>query len=279
MTTESALSGARTLLFVPGLRSERFDKALRSGADAVIVDLEDSVAPDQKAAAREAIAAAWTTLQAADVPVLVRINAAGAPHSEADLAWLSALPPPAGVMVPKAESAAGLAAARGHLPGVPIVPIIESAAGYLALREIAAAPGVVRLAVGHIDFMADTGIQCSADERELAPLRFAVAMATRVQGLSPAIDGVTTTLDDDARLAADTRRAVSFGFGGKLCIHPRQVSPVLSALTPAVDEVDWARRVVAADLAAAGAATQVDGRMVDVPVVLQARRILARVRS
>lgn len=279
MTTECALNDARTLLFVPGLRSERFDKALRSGADAVIVDLEDSVAPDQKAAAREAIAAVWTTLLAAGVPVLVRINAAGSPHNEADLAWLSALPPPAGVMVPKAESATGLAAVRGRLPGVPIVPIIESAAGYLALREIAAAPGVVRLAVGHIDFMADTGIQCSADERELAPLRFAVAMATRVQGLSPAIDGVTTSLDNDARLAADARRAASFGFGGKLCIHPRQVSPVLLALTPADDEVDWARRVVAADLAAAGAATQVDGRMVDVPVVLQARRILARVRS
>lgn len=279
MTTECALSDARTLLFVPGLRSGRFDKALRSGADAVIVDLEDSVAPDQKAAAREAVAAAWTTLLAAGMPVLVRINAAGSAHGEADLAWLSALRPPAGVMVPKAESAAGLAAVRGHLPGVPIVPIIESAAGYVALREIAAAPGVVRLAVGHIDFMADTGIQCSADERELAPLRFAVAMVTRVQGLAPAIDGVTTVLDDDARLAADTRRAASFGFGGKLCIHPRQVSPVLLALTPAGDEVDWARRVVAADLAAAGAATQVDGRMVDVPVVLQARRILARVRS
>ena len=135
-----------------------------------------------------------------------------------------------------------------------------------------------RLVIGHIDFMADTGIQCSAGEPELAPLRFAVAMATRLHRLAPAVDGVTVAVDDEAQLRVDTQRALRFGFGAKLCIHPRQVAIVHDAMAPSADDMDWARRVVAADATAGGAATQVDGRMVDLPVVLQAHRTLARAR-
>jgi citrate lyase subunit beta/citryl-CoA lyase len=156
------------------------------------------------------------------------------------------------------------------------VPLVESAAGWAALAEIAAAPAVVRLAVGHLDFMADTGIQCSEDEAELLPLRFAVTMQSRLCRLAPAIDGVTARFDDDERLRRDTRRALALGFGAKLCIHPRQVGVVHAALRPSAEEIAWARRVVAADAAAAGAAVQLDGRMVDAPVVLQARRVLGR---
>lgn len=274
-----ALSGARALLFVPGLRAERFEKAFSSGADAVILDLEDSVALDAKAAAREAILGAHAALSRAVVPVLVRINSPATEQGRADLEWLGSLPVSVGVMLPKAESAADVAAVRGRFSDAPVVPIIESAAGDAAVREIAASAGVVRLAVGHIDFMVDTGITCSSEEPELAPLRYAVAMATRLHGLAPAIDGVTTALDDESKLIADAQRAARFGFGGKLCIHPRQVALVQKTFTPAEEEVQWARRVVAADQAAGGAATQVDGRMVDVPVVLQARRILARARN
>ena len=108
------------------------------------------------------------------------------------------------------------------------------------------------------------------------PLRFAVAMATRLHRLAPAVDGVTVRIDDDERLRQDTQRALRFGFGGKLCIHPRQVAVVHDALAPSETEIDWARRVIAADAASGGAAVQLDGRMVDLPVVLQARRTLAR---
>ena len=132
--------------------------------------------------------------------------------------------------------------------------------------------------IGHIDFMADTGIQCSAGEPELASLRFAVAMATRLNRLAPAVDGVTVAIDDEAKLREDTARALRFGFGAKLCIHPRQVAIVHDVMAPSADDIDWAQRVIAADAAAGGAATQVDGRMVDLPVVLQARRTLARAR-
>ncbi|HRH89061.1 MAG TPA: CoA ester lyase [Rubrivivax sp.] len=276
MNTNDALAQARSLLFVPGNRPERFLKAAQSGADAVVLDLEDAVPLAQKDAARDAIGQQWAQLLALQVPLVVRINAADSAAWPADLAALARLPQLAAVMVPKAESAETLRQAHHALAGVALLPLIESAAGYDALAPIAAAPGVLRLVLGHIDFMADTGLQCSDDERELAPLRFAIAMATRRQRLAPAIDGVTVAIDDAQRLREDTQGALRFGFGAKLCIHPRQVAGVHEALAPSAAELDWARRVVAADAAAAGAAVQLDGRMVDAPVVLQARRVLAR---
>jgi citrate lyase subunit beta/citryl-CoA lyase len=160
-----------------------------------------------------------------------------------------------------------------------VLPLVETAAGFYAVRALAAAPGVLRLAVGHIDFMADVGMSCDEQEHELVPLRFAVAMATRWGQLASAIDGVTVQTTDEQRLRNDTLRARRFGFGAKLCIHPRQVTVVHEALAPTELELDWARRVIAADEASGGAAVQLDGRMVDLPVVLQARRTLARVPS
>jgi len=275
----AALSAARTLLFVPGNRPERFMKALESGADAVVLDLEDAVPPAQKAQARTAIAEAWDGLCASPVPLVVRISTPRSDDGRQDIDWLAGRPTPAGVMVAKSESAEDLAAVRRAAPAAALLPLFESAAGHAALALIAAAPGVLRLVLGHIDFMADTGLHCSDDERELDPLRFAIAMQTRLQRLQPAVDGVTVAIDDEARLRADTRRALNFGFGAKLCIHPRQVAVVHEALAPAADELAWARRVLAADAAAGGAAVQLDGGMVDLPVVLQARRTVARVRG
>jgi citrate lyase subunit beta/citryl-CoA lyase len=104
-------------------------------------------------------------------------------------------------------------------------------------------------------------------------------MATRLQRLAPAIDGVTVSIADAERLRADTLRALRFGFGGKLCIHPRQVGLVHAAMMPSAEDVQWAERVIVADAESAGAAVRLDGRMIDLPVVLQARRTLARARS
>lgn len=275
MTIPTPLADARSFLFVPGNRPDRFEKAARSGADAIVLDLEDAVPLAEKCAARAAIEAAWPKLSGYGVPLVVRINTVDHPLGQDDLRWLAQLPLPAGVMVPKVESAGALQGVRAQLrEAVPILPLIESAAGWSALTQIAACTDVLRLVVGHIDFMADTGLQCGDDEAELAPLRFAVAMATRMQRLAPAIDGVTVTIQDDARLRQDTRRALRFGFGAKLCIHPRQVAIVHEVLLPTAEEIDRARRVLAADAASNGAAVQLDGRMVDLPVVLQARRLL-----
>jgi citrate lyase subunit beta/citryl-CoA lyase len=278
MTTmpSSSVARARTLLFVPGHRSDRFEKAARSGADAIIIDLEDSVPMADKAAARASVQERWPRMQACGVPVLVRINASETNAGVEDLAWLAKLPAPAAIVLPKAESALSLAEVHRALRGAPILPIIESAAGYAAVSALAAAPGVVRLVIGHLDFIADTGMQCDVDQTELLPLRFAVAIATRLSQLASAVDGVTERIDDEQRLREDVRRAMRFGLGGKLCIHPTQVGIVHDAMAPTEEESRWARKVVAAAAAANGAAVQVDGRMVDLPVVLRARRILDR---
>lgn len=272
----SACAAARSFLFVPGNRAHLFDKAVASGADAVVLDLEDSVPLVEKTVARESIKAAWPRLAGAGVPLLIRINAERSDATTADLALIAALPAMAAVMLPKAESASAIERVNDRMRSAGVVPIIETAAGLAALPAIAAARGVVRLAVGHIDFMADTGLQCDEIESELIPLRFAVAMATRNAALAPAIDGVTVQIGDEARLRSDTLRALRFGFGGKLCIHPDQVRVVHEVMAPSAAEIEWAHRVIAADAASGGAAVKLDGRMVDLPVVLQARRTLAR---
>lgn len=267
---------ARSLLFVPGLRSELFHKALKSGADLVVVDLEDAVPPEHKPLAR-AVAGEWLAQVRGLDAVAVRLNSPAVDAGREDLAWLASLARlPATLMVPKAESAHDLARVRAVAPGVALVPLVESAAGHAALDEMARAPGVLRLAFGHLDFMADTGIAAGEDEYELAPMRFAIAMATARAGLAPAIDGVTTDLDNEERLARDVTRAVAFGFGGKLCIHPRQVRGVHAALAPRAELADWARRVLDGDRAAGGRPFRLFGRMVDTPVVLQAKKLLAR---
>lgn len=281
-TSPSPVATARTFLFVPGNRSARFDKALRSGADAVVIDLEDSVPAAEKATSREAIASCWSELAHGSallqVPLFIRTNAVGTPEGRLDLAFLKNLGGQGvgGVLLPKAESADDLRVAGDAIGPVPLIPLIESAAGWAALDAIAAAPGVVRLAIGHIDFMADTGISTDAAQSELAPLRFAVAMATRLHRLAPAIDGVTVDIGNDDLLHDDVARALRFGFGAKLCIHPRQVAEIHRAMEPADHELDWAQRVIAATDASGGAAVQLDGKMVDEPVIVMARRLLAR---
>lgn len=276
------LGQARSLLFVPGNRPQRFGKAMASGADAVILDLEDSVPASEKSAARAHVLDALPELQHQGQPLVVRLNGLDSAAGSEDVEWFVALGASASavaLMLPKAETRESIERLAARLPDATLIPIIESAAGYASAPQIAAAANVLRLAVGHIDFMADTGIDCSADEAELAPLRFAVAMATRLHRLAPAIDGVTVSIGDDRRLQDDTQRALRFGFGGKLCIHPSQIATVHAAMAPSREEVVWAERVMAADAASHGAAVQLDGRMVDAPMVLRARRLLARVRS
>lgn len=276
------LSEARSFLFVPGDRPERFAKALASGADAVILDLEDAVAPAAKEGARAAIAQAWATLTAAQrSQVLLRTNAAGTPWQAGDRALAAQLATQGlGGLVPaKAESADDLAALAQACPGVPILPLIESARGLDALPAIARAPQVLRLVFGHLDFQSDLGMACGPDEAELLPARWAVVLQSRLAGLAAPVDGVTTALDDPAILTADTQRSRRLGFGAKLCIHPAQVLGMHRALAPSAAECDWARRVLAAVEAAGNGpgagAIRVDGRMVDAPVIALARRHLA----
>jgi citrate lyase subunit beta / citryl-CoA lyase len=257
----------RSLLFVPGNRPDRFDKALAAGADAVIIDLEDAVAPQDKPRAREAVRQWLDPRQ----PVLVRINAADTSWFEDDLA-LCGMPGVAAIVLPKAERVETIAKVVSA-GAKAVLPLIESGAGLTALDLIARAPAVQCLIFGSIDLQVDLGMR-DALEDELLPFRLQVVLASRLAGLARPVDGVTTAIDDAERLHADVRRARRLGFGGKLCIHPRQVEGMHRGFAPSADELDWAKRVLAAASSAGGAAVAVDGKMVDKPVLLRAEAIM-----
>lgn len=259
----------RSYLFVPADRPGRVDKALQSGADAVIVDLEDAVAPSDKPQARDGLAQWLAT--AATGAVVVRVNAAQTPWFADDLR-LCAHPAVQAIVVPKAEDAALLGAVAAGAPGKAVLPLIETAAGFDAVRRLAGVPGVTRLLFGSIDFQADLGIE--GDDDALLHFRSGLVLASRLAGLAAPVDGVTTALDDDATIDRDTARARRLGFGAKLCIHPKQVAAVNRGFLPGAAELDWARRVLAAAEASGGAAVAVDGKMVDAPVLLRARRLI-----
>jgi citrate lyase subunit beta/citryl-CoA lyase len=261
-----------SLLFVPGNRPERFAKALAAGAHAVIADLEDAVAPPDKQAARQAIAEAMTRPETAGL--LVRINAFGTEWFDDDVAMCMDAGV-GGVVLPKAEHGATIEALAASLGAhTAIYPLIESAQGFGNLDEIARAPSVRRLIFGTIDFQVDMGID--GDGEELLMFRSAMVLASRLAGILSPVDGVTVATDDPARLQAETERARRFGFGAKLCIHPRQVAGVNACFQPTQAQIDWARRVLAAAGGVDGAVVMVDGQMVDKPVLLNAASTLRR---
>ena len=187
----AALASARSFLFVPADRPERYAKALASGADAVIIDLEDAIAPADKLAARQALLQALPSLSAADRGrLLVRINAVASVWHGDDLAALRNLGPVA-IMVPKAESVASMAEVAATMgPACALLPLIESVAGLDAIDALAACPQVLRLVFGHLDFQADAGLACGVDESELVPLRLAIVLASRRAGLAAPVDGL-----------------------------------------------------------------------------------------
>lgn len=260
---------SRAWLFVPGHRPERFDKALAAGADRVIVDLEDAVAPADKVAARAALAQ-W--LGSTRAHIAVRLNGADTDWFADDLALLDAAAVDT-VLLPKAENPAVLAQLAARRSGLALVPLVESAAGFAALRALAAAPGVERLAFGHLDFQVDLGMRDAAED-DLLPFRTEIVLASRLARIAPPLDGVTAAIDDVQRLADDVARARRLGFAGKLCIHPKQVAGVRAGFAPGEAEIAWAQRVLAATRQAGGAAIAVDGKMVDRPVMLRAEAIL-----
>ena len=258
-----------TYLFVPGDRPERFGKAAASGADRVILDLEDAVRPEAKPAARAAICAAGLDLSR----IVVRINDAASPFLAEDLACIARARPGA-VMLPKAETRGAIDMVAEALPEADILPQIETVRGLEAVPDLLAHRAVRRVVFGHLDFALDLG---AAPEWEaLLYARSRVVALSRLAGGAPPIDSVTTDVTDPERTAEDARRARALGFGGKLLIHPAQVAPAMAAFRPGQQETDWARRVLDAVAAGAGGAAQIDGKMIDKPVEEAARRILAR---
>ena len=271
---------ATSFLFIPATRPERLGKAMGSGADMVIADWEDAVAPADKEGARQALAQAVEALEGAQrARLLVRINAEGTPWHAEDLRALAQLVEMgvAGAVVSKAERAQTLhAVARAAGAQAALLPLIESVAGLDAAAALAAAPQVVRLAFGHLDFQVDAGMACGQDEEELLPVRMALVLASRRAGIGAAVDGVTVDMCNPERLALDATRARRMGFGGKLCIHPAQVQPLHAVFDPDTAAVTQAQRLRQALAEAGGGVCVLDGRMVDAPVLHMAQQTLAR---
>jgi citrate lyase subunit beta/citryl-CoA lyase len=271
----AAHSDPLTYLFVPGNRPDRFGKALASGADAVVLDLEDAVAADAKDAAREAVHAWAAEATPADLArVVLRTNDLGSPHAARDLA-AAADAALTTVMLPKTESADDVAAVRSAAPDVAVLALVESARGIAAAEKIAEAPEVVRLVFGTLDYALDLDLELEDASDGLSYAAGRLAVASRCAGIATPVGGVTPQLGDEARLLADLAWSRRHGFGAKLCIHPAQVAAIHAALAPTSQAVERARRVLEADAGSPGAA-QLDGRMIDRPVVLAARRTLAR---
>ena len=285
------MSGApwilRSLLFVPGNRPEMIEKAPRYGADAIILDLEDGVAPEAKGRARHVVAAALERGFPGERPVFVRVNGITSGLLEEDVA--QALRPRVdGVCVPKCDAPDEVHAVDAHLQlfedasGLPrggmwILPMIESAQGVLNAAAIARCHGrVAALGFGAEDLTADMGVTRTREGEEIAFARAAVGLAAHA-GHVEALDGIFADFRDAEGLSRDTARARTLGYTGKMAIHPAQVAPIHAAFAPSPAAVDHARRVVAAFQEAQTQGVGivvVDGAMVDRPVVLRAQRVL-----
>jgi len=264
----------RSYLFVPGNRPERFLKAVQSGADAVIIDLEDAVPAQLKIEARATVAA-WLS---AEHPVYVRVNGHGTEWHDDDVRAVARREGLRGLVLPKAQDARRVAETAAQLaPAASLLPIIENAQGLWNALEIARCPRVVRLAFGHLDFQRDLGID--GENEEILYARSHLVLMSRLAGVAPPLDGITAALDDTEKLRQDVERARRLGFGGKLCIHPKQIESVNRGFLPSEKDVEWARRVVAAAEAAGGGAVRMGAEMVDAPVVARAQHILNMIET
>ncbi|MFQ5972932.1 MAG: HpcH/HpaI aldolase/citrate lyase family protein [Alphaproteobacteria bacterium] len=264
----------RSLLFCPATRPERFAKAVTSGADIVCIDLEDSVAPGRKAEARRNALTYFAGQQHTSATRILRINSPRGAEGLHDLVALVEAPRlPDGLMLPKVVSGEEVRWIGDLLPDPVLIPMIETPQALAEVAAIAGASDRVRaVAFGSWDYAAEVGSDTSWDA--LLYARGRLASAAAAQGIV-ALDGVWVGLDDEAGLRAEATRVAALGFGGKLAIHPRQIPVIHGAFNPSPTDIAWARKVVEAFANAADGVVVVDGRMVDAPLVLAARRTLA----
>lgn len=275
-SAEEIVARATTLLFVPGDRPERFAKAFNSGADLIIIDLEDAVAPENKHTALDEVVVALTSshdgIDGGRLTALVRIDGA---HTSVQLAALRDIAAVAnngllGVMIPKAETAQQISEVMRALPrGLAFVPLIESARGLVNINEIAGVNGVTRLGFGAVDFGVDTD---ATHERVTDYARAHIVIASRAADIVAPVDSPSLSIKDLAVVEAGATRAQEFGFAGKLCIHPAQVEPVKTSFMPTTEQVVWAQEIIGLE----GGASQHNGVMIDKPVVDRAKRILSQ---
>jgi len=268
-----------TWLYAPGDRPDVVAKALVSGADVVLVDLEDAVAPDRKEYARAATADLLT--EPTPVPVMVRVNALDGPLAEADLKTLSPLPGLSGLRLPKVTSPDDVVrVAEGATPAeggaIPLYALLETALGVEQAFAIASAHRALRgVSLGEADLRADLGVR---EDAGLDWSRARVIVAARAAGLPPPVQSVYPDIRDVEGLAASCAHGRTLGFLGRAAIHPRQLPIIERAYLPTPAEIDSAEAIVKAAATGPGAQALPDGRFIDAAVVVGAHRTLALAR-
>lgn len=258
----------QSLLFVPGSRPERFEKALASGADIVCVDLEDAVGPADKDAARDAAIDAM-----GDHRLGIRINGMRTRQGLADLiaiAGAKTLPP--FIMIPMVEAVAEIEIAHAILPGVALLPLIETFKGLRVADAVAAAPGIGGVMLGGADFAGELGVAMSWDALYAARAQIVMACAN---AKVPSIDVPHLDLDNLESLAVDVARVKAMGFTAKSIVHPKHVAVVHDVMRPTAGEIAEAHEAEAAYAAAGESAVRFKGKMLEAPVIMRYRRILA----
>lgn len=267
----------RTALFVPASRPDRIPKALATGADKVIVDLEDAVEHAAKDSARDAMSTFLA--EQPQARLWVRINDAETPWHKQDLDACRDHPGVAAILLPKAESPAQVRQAAQT--GIAVIPIIETAAGLLNVADLATTPGVERLVFGSLDYGLDLHLtpDTLGAQVVLDHARVQILLHGRAAGLAPPLDGVFPAIQNHHGLQQAAGRACAMGFGGMLCIHPSQVGLIHPAFAPNAADLEWARRVVQMHRETGAGAFMLDGGMVDAPVIARARHLLASVTN
>jgi len=271
----------RSLLFVPGVRPDRFAKAEASGADAVVFDLEDSVEAGRKAEARRAVAIYLAGPRQGAVARVIRINGAATPFFDDDLAFLGTLDAVDAVMLPKTESARVIERVSRSAPGRTVIPLIETARAVLdALAIVSADAAIPALVFGGEDLTAQLAIARTIDGEELLFARSQVVLAAAAID-ADAIDGIVAQIGNADVLRADAMRARALGYRGKLAIHPTQVPVINRVFDPSPDEIANAQQIVNAYESAAArgeGVLRLGDQMIDMPVVTRARRLLDRAK-
>ena len=273
-----SLAHSKTWLFVPATRIDRVEKAFASGADAVIVDLEDAVAQADKAQARAALKDYYDAQHEAKSyrPIWLRINQASSAEFAKDLALCQQLPKLAGILLAKAEQAADIEKVNQET-GLPVIAVIENAIGLYRADEIAKARGMVAFSYGFLDLCNDLQVQVGTASADIIAnqIRYQLILTSKVHRLLAPIDSVYADFNDSAGLHKRVQLWSQMGMSGMLCIHPKQVDIVKEALQPTESEIEFAQRVVAEYERSGQAIFKVDGNMVDAPVIERSHHLLS----
>ena len=267
-------SNIKTWLFVPATRIDRVAKAFASGADAVIVDLEDAVAAADKVQARKDLQVYYDSQDYQ--PIWIRINQASSNDFVEDLELCQQMPNLAGLILPKAEKAADIEQLH-NATGLPIIALIETALGLYQVDRLAKATGLLTFSYGFLDLCNDLQVQVGTAAADIIAnqIRYQLLLTSKVHNLLAPIDTVYTDFNDEKGLGQRVQLWSQTGMSGMLCIHPKQVAVVQQSMQPTDADIDFAKRVLEEYEQSGQAVFKIDGNMVDAPVIERCRQLLS----